>query len=149
MKKNLLYFLFVCLIFTTKIVLAQKEFKTNLLNFNSGLPSDFVNNISKKDNKLYLATQRGLSFYDGYRFQNHKTIKTNIYNLFVKNNIIYFYDTQKGLCFVDKFSHDAKIIASNNYKDSIPNNDHYDNIFIDSKNRIANSLSSGAFKAGK
>ena len=136
MKKNLLYFLFTCLLFMPKIVLAQKEFKTNLLNFNSGLPSDFVQNIIKKDNKLYVATQRGLSFYDGYRFQNHKTIKTNVYNLFVKNEILYFHDSQKGLCLVDNFSNNAKVIAPNNYNDSIPNNDHYDNIFVDSKNRI-------------
>ena len=93
MKKNILYFLLACLLFTPKIGLAQKQFKTNLLNFNSGLPSDYVQNIVKKDNKLYISTQRGLSFYDGYRFQNHKNIKTNIYNLFVKNEIIYFYDS--------------------------------------------------------
>ncbi len=115
---------------------AQKELKTNLQNFNSGLPSDFVNNSAKKDDYLFLATQRGLCIYDGYRFQNHKSITKNIYNLKIKNNIAYFYDSEKGLCFVNKFSENAIIIAPNNFNDSNANNDHYDNIFIDTKNRI-------------
>ena len=136
MKKFVLYIAFTMVFLAPRIIMAQKEFKSSLLNFNSGLPSDFVNTITKKDNKLYVATQRGLSFYDGYRFQNHKTIKTNIYNLHVANNTIYYYDSQKGLCFVNKFHENAKIIAPNNYNDSSPNNDHYDNIFVDSKNRI-------------
>ena len=136
MKKCLQYLLLAWMLFTPIIGLAQKEFKSNLLNFNSGLPSDYVQNSIKKDNKLYISTQRGLSFFDGYRFQNHKNIKTNVYNLFVKNEIVYFYDSQKGLCYIDTFSHNATVIAANNYNDSIPGNDHYDNIFIDSKSRI-------------
>ena len=136
MKKLYIYFVVFAFLFAPKIVVAQKEFKTNLLNFNSGLPSDFVNYTVKKDNKLYLGTQRGLCLYDGYRFQNHKSIKSNIYNLMVKNDQLYFYDSKIGLCFINKFLEDAKIIAPNNYADSIPNNDHYDNIFVDSKNRV-------------
>ena len=136
MKITLQHIIYFWLLISSNFLFCQKEFKSNLLNFNSALPSDFVNNSVKKDNILYVATQRGLCYYDGYRFENHKTIKANIYNLYVKNNNIYFYDSQKGLCVLNKFSENAKIIASNNYNDATPNNDHYDNIYVDAKNRI-------------
>lgn len=131
--KKIVTFLLVLFSF---LATAQRDYKTNILNFNAGLPSDFVNTLIKKDNYLFVATQRGLSFYDGYRFINHKSIKNNIYNLVSKNNIVYFYDAEKGLCSLNKFNEEAKIISPNNFSDKNANNDHYDNIFIDSKNKI-------------
>lgn len=72
MKKLLYILIYVALLCTSSDVMAQKEYKSTLLNFNSGLPSDYVNTTVKKNSKLYVATQRGLCLYDGYRFENHK-----------------------------------------------------------------------------
>ena len=135
-KNRFTLFSYLLLFFYPLILLAQRDLKSNTINFNSGLPSDYVCNTVKKDNYLYVATHRGLSMYDGYRFINHTTLTSKISNLKVKNNKIYFYDAILGLCSLDKFDQKATIIAPNKYTDSTAHNDHYENIFIDSKNRV-------------
>lgn len=137
MDKNYFTLFFCLFIFLLPSYLfAQINLKENTLNFNSGLSSDNVSNTVKKENYLFVATHNGLSMYDGYRFINHTTITSKITNLKVKNNKIYFYDVIKGLCSLDKFHQKATIIAANKYTDSTPNNDHYENIFVDSQNRV-------------
>ncbi len=56
MKITLQYIVYFALLLAPNFLFCQKEFKSNLLNFNPPLPIDFVNNSVTKDNVLYVAT---------------------------------------------------------------------------------------------
>ncbi|WP_448633514.1 sensor histidine kinase [Pedobacter panaciterrae] len=115
----------------------QSHLKDEIIRFDEGLPSDYVRQLSlSKNGYLYLATRRGLSQYDGYRFLEHPAALTNITSLLVKNDVIYYHDVYNGLCLLKNFYDKPKVIVSNKYHDTDPNNDHFENIFVDSENRI-------------
>lgn len=116
---------------------AGAQVKEEIIRFSEGLPSDFVKQLILDDKGfLVLATRRGLSQYDGYRFLEHADARANITSLTVKDNTIYYHDSYVGLCSMRGFYGRPKIIAANQYHDADPNNDHYDNIFVDSGGRI-------------
>jgi ligand-binding sensor domain-containing protein len=127
--------LFVCLQLCA--VNAKAQLKDETIRFSEGLPSDFVKQLSLDDKGyLVLATRRGLSRYDGYRFLDHKHASANISSMAVRDGVIYYHDVYDGLCMVKDFYSTPKIIAPNKYHDADPNNDHFDNIFVDSGGRI-------------
>nr|WP_068892653.1 histidine kinase [Pedobacter panaciterrae] len=115
----------------------QSYLKDEIIRFDEGLPSDFVRQLaSSKNGYLYLATRRGLSQYDGYRFLEHPAALTNITSFFVKDDVIYYHDVYSGLCVLKSFYDKPKVIVTNKYHDTDPNNDHFENIFVDSDDRI-------------
>lgn len=116
--------------------LAQNELKCTLLNYHSGLPSNHVSASVKQNDLLYVTTQRGLSIYDGYRFIKHQSILNPIDFITQSKDKIYFSDTNLGLFSLEEFSQKPKIIAKNNFTDGNPNNDHYCNLFVDSRENI-------------
>jgi len=134
LKTCICYFLLGLLLQASGAVAQLKE---ETIRFSEGLPSDFVKQLIL-DNKgfLILATRRGLSQYDGYRFLEHPGAKANITGLAIKDEVIYYHDSYVGLCSVRSFYGHPKIIAANQYHDADPNNDHYNNIFVDSGGRI-------------
>jgi len=116
---------------------AQNQLKDEIIRFNEGLPSDFVRQVAlSKNGYLYLATRRGLSQYDGYRFLEHPAALTNITSLLVKDDVIYYHDVYNGLCVLKSFYDKPNVIATNKYHDTDPNNDHFENIFVDSEDRV-------------
>jgi ligand-binding sensor domain-containing protein len=134
MNKSFIFcYLFLLTHFTG---VSQVVYKKENLKFTNGLPSDIVLCTTKKDGKLYVATQRGLCQYDGYRFiKSPKTFGlTN--SLFAKKDNVYFYSSGIGLCSIRTVFDNPQVISRVNYNDSIPNNDHYDNLYVDRFKRI-------------
>ncbi|OYU82341.1 MAG: hypothetical protein CFE23_01080 [Flavobacterium sp. BFFFF1] len=115
---------------------AQVTYKAEHLKFSNGLPSDIVLYSTKKQGKLYIATQRGLCLYDGYRFIKSAQISSVTNALCVRKNTLYFYAAGKGLCSINTIFDKPQILSKVNYNDATPNNDHYDNIYVDHKNRV-------------
>lgn len=102
----------------------------------NGLNSDnILSTAISKSGELYLSTQRGISLYDGYRFQNHATVQT-IIGSFIENDNFFFYFNTDGLCKIHQINDIPEILVKNIYTDSNPNNDQFNNLFIDSKKRI-------------
>jgi hypothetical protein len=97
MNKSFIFcYLFLLTHFTG---VSQVVYKKENLKFTNGLPSDIVLCTTKKDGKLYVATQRGLCQYDGYRFiKSPKTFGlTN--SLFAKKKITFTF-IQAALAYV-------------------------------------------------
>ena len=116
---------------------AFAQLKDEVIRFSEGLPSDFVKELVLNDEGyLILATRRGLSQYDGYRFLAHSSASVNITSLAIKDDVMYYHDVYVGLCKTRSFYELPKVIAPNMYHDADPNNDHFDNIFIDSGGRV-------------
>lgn len=114
----------------------QDFYKQEHLSFKDGLPSDVVNSTAKKDGFLYVATQRGLSLYDGYRFINSPEIKSLVSNIFVTSEEIYGEEIGSGLFEIKNIYDDKKMVASVDYSDGNPDNDHYQNIYRDHNGNI-------------
>lgn len=130
-------FIICCLfLLAPTIGIGQVKYKVENLQFSHGLPSDVVLFTTKYEGKLYVATQRGLCAYDGYQFVKNTQILGVTNSLFAKKNTLYFYSTGKGLCSTTSILKTPHIISKVNYNDNTPNNDHYDNVYVDKKNRI-------------
>lgn len=116
---------------------AQQVWHDESIRSYQGLPSDIVLR-TQTDSKgfLYVATSNGLSRYDGYRFVKNPEIKGGITELYAKEDVMYFHNSAFGLAHIaDIYAH-PKSIRNNNYQDESPDNDHFDNLFIDSRGRI-------------
>jgi|GEM_PF-668839 len=119
------------------IVAAQKQLKEEVIRFNEGLPSDFVGKLAVNDKGfLYLSTRRGLSQYDGYRFLDKPGVTSKITAMAIKDNTIYFHDVRNGLSMMRSFYDTLEVVSPNQFYDADPNNDHFENIFVDSDHRI-------------
>lgn len=106
-------------------------------SFRQGLPSDFVYQSCKRDNGLlYIATQKGIVIFDGYRFLKAPYATDNTSCVFLKGNRLFYHDYTNGLACYDLRKDSLEIIAKINYEDSSSANDHYDNLFADSKNKV-------------
>lgn len=113
------------------------QLKQEIIRFDEGLPSDFVKQVVlNKNGFVYLATRRGLSQYDGYRFLEHPDVAANISGMVLKDEGIYYHDVSKGLCVMRDFYSAPKVLSPNNYYDSNPNNDHWDNIFVSKDGKV-------------
>lgn len=128
---------FVILVFLSfQLGWAQTYFKTQKYGVKEGLISENIyKTINLPSGELYLATQRGLLAFDGYRFIENPASKNNVLSLFYHQNQIYFCD-EKGLSKTQSIFHQPQLIVANQHTDSDPNNDHFENIFVDSQNRI-------------
>jgi ligand-binding sensor domain-containing protein len=123
-------FIFLCCWFVTN---AQTNFRW--LSVKDGLPSNDVQGITKdKDNFLWVGTKKGLMRYDGYRFMpsthhdlTFSVITDNANSLFVATN---------NLLKIDAHSGRIDTLFKRNEFDSDPDNDHFENIFYDSRGRI-------------
>lgn len=123
--------------FLSAPLFGQVEYRMQRFSYTDGLPSDAVNATQvAASGYLYVATQRGISLYDGYRFIKHPVIKTSIKKLYSHNDTLYFDDEINGLSKLSSFYAIPTLIIKNSQSDSDPNNDHFDNIFIDSRKRI-------------
>lgn len=134
-KKKIIVYIFFFLL-KLQILVGQNAYEIENLKFSDGLPSDNVFFTTKKDGNLYVATQRGLSLYDGYRFVKNSHISNVTNFLFANNNNLHFYFNGKGLCYINSIFQKPQFISRVNYIDSIPNNDHYDNVYVDKNNNV-------------
>lgn len=113
---------------------AQNTYQEEYIKFY--LPSDIVIK-TEVDEKgyLYVVTPKGISRYDGYRFTNHTAIK-HVNGFIHYKGSFYFHDAQHGLCALQDIHAEPVVISGNNFQDTNPNNDHYDNIYTDKKGRV-------------
>lgn len=119
-------------------LLGQKQWREKQYTYYDGLPSDGVHYtcLSKKG-YLYVFTQRGLSVFDGYRFVSSEHINKGVFNQYLHNDTL-FYEDMYGLNKMDVSSRNSTPIeiSSKIYADEDPNNDHFDNLFVDGTGRI-------------
>ncbi|WP_290837323.1 histidine kinase [Flavobacterium sp.] len=116
---------------------AQKVWHDELIRSYQGLPSDIVLKTQTDVNGfLFVATAKGLSRYDGYRFIESKSVKSGITDVFQCKGDFYFHNPAFGLASVGNIHAEPSVIQKNRYEDENPNNDHFENIFLDSRDRI-------------
>ena len=111
---------------------------SKLYNYFDGMPSDNVSFVYKtQEGSLALTTQKDFLMFDGQRFfKTNETNQSIVNSFFFYQNILYYEDGQ-GLNKVDYYQNETvKIIRNKNFTDSNPNNDHFENLFVDSKKRI-------------
>lgn len=114
----------------------QDHYRKQILNYMDGLSSDYVYAaIPDSSGYLYIASQRGISIYDGYRFVNHPSLQLGVSDLCLDRNTFYFYD-DRGLNRLKSFYAAPRLLTANIFTDADPNNDAYRNIFLDKKGRI-------------
>ncbi|NRF40097.1 sensor histidine kinase [Pedobacter foliorum] len=136
-KRILLLLVCNCLCFNS-ILFAQNKFTADLYNAELGLPSNHIEACTMDSTGfLWVATKRGICRYDGYNFQSYPTVSGNILSLFnVGNKKFVYYTNTGGLAEFDPYHKLKGTIASTQFKDSDPSNDHYNNIFVDDAGRI-------------
>jgi len=115
---------------------AQYNYSAFYYGVKEGLNSENIyKTLISPSGQLYLATQRGMAMYDGYRFISNPDIATNTPSLGQYGNELIFYDV-KGLGSLKDIHASPKLLVGNVNTDSNPNNDHFENLFVDSKKRI-------------
>jgi ligand-binding sensor domain-containing protein/two-component sensor histidine kinase len=102
-----------------------------------GLPSNETYHLTK-DAKgfLWLATAKGLFRYDGYQFISigPKAFAEKISIEDTKHLIVSFFST--GIFRINTETHESQAIATPKWLDDNPDNDHFNNVFVDAKKRI-------------
>ncbi|QAA81046.1 hypothetical protein EI546_04590 [Aequorivita sp. H23M31] len=101
-----------------------------------GIPlSNIINSVSAPSGYLYVADRKGIFKYDGYRAIKLQPQKQVWSSLLVDGDYILFQDIE-GLKKINTVNDNIELILKNEFTDENPNNDHFDNIFVDSKGRI-------------
>jgi sugar lactone lactonase YvrE len=77
-----------------------------------------------------LATNLGVSRYDGYHFQSFGSLSSPN-GLAISKDGMLWYSNEKGLFTLDTKSLNLSLKIANKVSDDIPDNDHYDGIFVD------------------
>lgn len=128
------FFIFWFLTFT--LGTAQTVYKEYKYGLKEGLNSENIyKTIIAPSGELYISTQRGISLYDGYRFIQHPDLKTNVLGFYFKNGKFYFSDSN-GLSFITNIFSKPQILVKSIPTDSNPNNEHYENTFVDNSGKI-------------
>lgn len=129
-------FCFLAFLFINMLGYAQCDYTAYYYGIKEGLNSENIyKTIISPSGRLYLATQRGITMYDGYRFIANPKIHTNTLSVANLDNELVFFDT-KGLGSADHINSNPVILVANINTDSNPNNDHFENLFVDRKKRI-------------
>lgn len=136
MNSTLQKLIIVIFLFVHFLGFSQKFAPAKQIGINNGLPSEYIiNAINSPSGYLYLASKRGILKYDGYRFLNLLPSKAVWSKLYSTENSVYYHDTD-GLFQLNCLTDVATNILKNDFTDKDPNNDHFNNIFVDSKGRI-------------
>jgi signal transduction histidine kinase/ligand-binding sensor domain-containing protein len=133
-----LIFLFVCQAF---VLLAQNTFER--ISSKDGIPSNSIHAICQDaDGYLWLGTRRGLVRYDGHDFRSNLSTIGNglVFSITQNGNELVAWANDKsdnrGLYQISKQGFDVKLLVQANFFDENPTNDHFENLFADSQQRI-------------
>lgn len=133
MRKLIAWVFLLILVFTGN----AQTINSKLYNYFDGMPSDDLTYVCYSEQAgIELCSRKGIIQFDGNRFYLKDSTQQNILNAFFYKNSLY-YEDGKALC-RKNYSDNGKIeiVQSKNYMDEDPNNDHFENLFIDSKERI-------------
>ncbi len=134
-KNKKIFFLWVYLY--TSICISQVAYNEEQIRFYQGLPSDIVfRSFNDKNGFLYVSTQKGLVKYDGYRFVSSPFLMSRLSSVIYSEKQFIFHGNFFGIARLNKFLDQPVEYIKNNFSDSNPNNDHFENLYIDKKNRI-------------
>ncbi len=135
MIKFLLYLLLASIIATAQVPKLSFEH----LTLKDGIPSNDAW-CATKDKKgfLWVGTGKGICRYDGYQFQNFQNFKVGYCSGISTDTAgnIYASIASNGLGKIDLKSQTISTVFENNYADADLDNNHYENVFIDSQNQI-------------
>ena len=124
---------FFILVFTGN----AQTINSKLYNYFDGMPSDDLTYVCYSEQSgIELCSRKGIIQFDGNRFYLKDPTQQNILNAYFFKNALY-YEDGKAL-HRKNYSNNGKIeiVQSKNYMDEDPNNDHFENLFIDSQERI-------------
>ncbi|GAB3889544.1 sensor histidine kinase [Spirosoma agri] len=136
-------YLFIFLLFLSVTAVGQSPGPTfQKLSTKDGLLSNFVSGVATDaEGYLWVATRRGLCRYDGYTFrkipENESGYVRSISRL--PDNALAVYWNNIGLCLVDPTRQSVTTIDSVQFNDADPVNDHFDNLFTDSRGNLWSS----------
>lgn len=129
-------YLIICLALLFCIINFAQEYMATLYGVKEGLNSEFIYSTAiSPTGELYIANKRGISMYDGYRFVDNKNLKMNVMSIAESKGEFYFFDGN-GLNQFRSIYQPIQNLVSTINTDSDPNNDHFENLFVDSQNRI-------------
>lgn len=120
-------------------VIGQINYTVEYLQFTDGLPSETVFRTLKKDGFLYVATQRGLSLYDGYVFINSKDITSSVFSLYLKDDKIYGEELGAGIFEINNIYDTKNMVTVVDYFDTSISNNHYQNVYKDDLGNVWSS----------
>lgn len=107
-----------------------------LFGAKEGLNSALVyKTVNLPSGELYIATQRGISLFDGYRFIKNENLQSPTLALFASDDDLYFFDSN-SLQFTKSIHSKPTVLIETIKTDDNPNNDHFENILVDSKQRV-------------
>lgn len=113
------------------------------LSTQDGLLSNFVSGVTTDANGyLWVATRRGLCRYDGYTFQKIPENQPDgaVYSLTtLPNGLLAVFWGTTGLFIVNPDTKAMTPIDSVNFTDADPTNDHFENLFADSRGNVWSS----------
>lgn len=133
MRKLIAWVFLLILVFTGN----AQTINSKLYNYFDGMPSDDLTYVCYSEQAgIELCSRKGIIQFDGNRFYLKDSTQQRILNAFFYKNSLY-YEDGKAL-YRKNYSDNGKIeiVQSKNYMDEDPNNDHFENLFIDSKERI-------------
>lgn len=128
-------------VLTLTLLLFWDRINAQKLNFErittkNGLSSNNVLGITKDpQGYLWLATNLGISRYDGYQFQSFGNLSSPN-GIAISSDGILWFSNEKGLYSLDTKSLVLSLKIANKLNDNIPDNDHYNSIFVDSKGLV-------------
>lgn len=129
----------ILLLFIKSHLFSQNKYLTETINSTNGLSSDYVSGIEKKDGNLYLATRKGICLFDGYTFIINQQTKGAVASIVKYQNDLYFYKENSGVFTIDNILDSPRFYLKPKFTDSIPSNDHFNNLFLDKKENIWSS----------
>lgn len=129
------FLLFISLFVLSSWGKAQHYVQTHY-GIKEGLNSALVyKTVNFPSGELFIATQRGISMFDGYRFIKNESLQSPTLALFTTNQHLYFFDSN-SLQSTKSIHTKPSILVETIKTDDNPNNDHFENIFVDSQQRI-------------
>lgn len=127
-------------VFLATPVRAQPLFKTQTIRLSDGLPSENIYHISEDiAGNLYLATNRGVILYDGYRFVPLSDVTSSVRSLTWANGRFFGFSEQKGIITFKNIFDKPHVIQATNFYDANPNNDTYNQLYADKNNQLWSS----------
>lgn len=116
----------------------SQDYREKEYNYFNGLPSDEVFfSFKSKNGLLFVTTLRGTVFFDGHKFVSIDGKRERINSFFFHKNEYYYEDGDAlKMLSLDKTINNSVKIQKVINADSDPNNDHFENIFVDKSERI-------------